>query len=109
MVLTPGGTNAAFLFTSGPGGPFLPITTGFVAGSNTLTIIVNDTTAGISGGLSGGVNCGFAECRVPTSVSLSAELMYNTAPVPLPAGLPLLGVSLLAIGLRAKRRRAAAI
>lgn len=107
MVLTPGGANTPFTFDYGPSGPFLPITSGFVAGTNTLDIVVNDTNVGIGGNLSGGINCGFAACAAPTSVVFAAEVSFNTSAVPLPASVPLFGAGLLAVALGAKRRRPA--
>jgi hypothetical protein len=109
MVLTSGGPNAPFTFQYLNVGPFTAITGPFVAGLNTLQVIVNDTGAGITGNLNPN--------SAPTGVSLTAEVTF-TAPttpgvpqVPLPGALPLFATGLGALGLlgwRRKRKNAAA-
>ncbi len=49
MTLSPGGPNDPFVFTFGNGTQNIVITTGFLAGLNTLSLIVNDTNLGIQG------------------------------------------------------------
>jgi len=81
------------------------VTTGFVTGTNTLSILVNDTSAGINGAsLPGGVFI--------SSTSLSATLQYDVRVAP-PKDVPtlsvwamlILGLALATLGLRRIRRR----
>lgn len=86
------GTTTLDLTTSGPtvtqsyaaNGPrSVVVTTGFVAGTNSLTILVNDTNNGINGApLPGGVNI--------SSTSLGATLQYGILVTAVPAAVPTL-------------------
>jgi hypothetical protein len=102
MTLTPGGPNNPFTFAfpSGDLNPNLVITSGLVAGSNTLSVIVNDTNFGI-GGVPLETGVGQSDVNIVASVSFDV----GTAAIPEPATLTLLGISL--VGLAGFRRRKA--
>jgi hypothetical protein len=68
MVLTDGGPNSAFTFTTANAAKIAHVTTGFVTGENYLKLIVNNTDMGISGGLD--PNSG-------TEVGLTSRLIYT--------------------------------
>ena len=101
MTLTPGGSNDPFTFAFASGvDPNLVITSGFLEGSNTLSVLVNDTNEGIGGApLAGGVNI--------SDVNVVATVTFDviTSQVSEPATLTLLGISLF--GLAGFRRRKA--
>ena len=107
MVLSSGGPNNAFVFTNVNGDSFTSITSGFTTGLNTLLVIVNDTNSGITGNLSGGINC-----QCPTEAHFIGEVTFDEAVVaptdgatPLPAALPLFATGLGALGLLGWRRK----
>ena len=109
------GTTTLDLTTSGPtiaqsyaapGVRNVIVTAGFVTGTNTLSILVNDTSNGINGAsLPGGVFI--------SSTSLSATLQYDLRVVATPKDVPtlsawamlILGLALAMLGLRRIRRR----
>jgi hypothetical protein len=109
------GTTTLDLTTSGPtiaqsygasGGRNTIVTTGFVVGQNSLTILVNDTNAGINGSpLAGGVNI--------SSASVTASLQYDVVVVLAPVGVPTLSewatlilvLGLAMLGIRRLRSR----
>lgn len=102
MVLSLGGPNLPFLFTSSSlGAPPSPVLGPFVAGLNILELIGNDTNNGIQGDLN---TC----CAVFSSLKLTANVTF--APVPLPAALPLFASAFGGLGFFGwvRRRRAAA-
>jgi hypothetical protein len=63
-----GGDLTDYYFATAQGAKVDHITTGFQTGVNTLTLIVNNTGSGITGGVSGGG---------PTNVGLSASVIYR--------------------------------
>jgi len=72
MVMTDGGTLENFTFTTAQGAKVKHVTsTGFVAGVNTLTLIVNNTGTGISGPLQAGTAGG------ATEVGMTARVVYT--------------------------------
>ena len=101
MVLTSGGPNNPFTFEYGVTGPYTSITSGFVAGFNTLDVIVNNTNLGINGNLT---------TSGPTSINLAGAVTYDVSATPLPATLPLFASGLGALGLLGwhRKRKAAA-
>jgi hypothetical protein len=68
MVLTDGGPNNAYTFTTANGAKIAHVTKGFVTGDNYLKLIVNNTDSGISGNLD--PNSG-------TEVGLTSRLIYT--------------------------------
>lgn len=107
------GTTTLDLTTSGPtitqsyaanGSRNVIVSTGFVAGTNSLTILVNDTNSGINGAsLPGGVNI--------SSTSLGATLQYDvlalaaTIPTLSEWAMLILMVGLATLGMRRIRGR----
>ncbi len=100
MTFTPGGSNDPFTFTFGTGTQDLTVTTGFLPGVNTLTVLVNDTTAGIYGAP---LNSGVFISRVEFAGSVQFNQPDRTD-VPEPATFGLLAASL--VGLAVRRFRA---
>ena len=105
IVLTPGGPAVPQSYAAN-GPRNVVVTTGFVAGTNSLNIIVNDTNSGINGvPLPGGVNI--------SGTSLVATLQYDIAAAVIPSVIPtlsesamlLLMLALATVGIRRIRRR----
>jgi hypothetical protein len=102
LVLTPGGPSQTFSF-NGNGARNLAITTGFVAGLNAFSIVVNDTNNGIFGDpLPGGVNISTARLRATLTYDVS-----SVAPIPEPSSWALMiaGFGLAGAALRGSRVR----
>lgn len=95
MTFTPGGLNQTFDFTFTPLNPVV-VTSGFLPGLNTLSILVNDTNNGIFGApLANGVNI--------SGVGLAATVRFdqpNGTSVPEPATFGLLAAGLLGLAWR---------
>lgn len=105
LVLTPGGPAVTQSYAAN-GPRNVIVTTGFVTGTNSLNIIVNDTNNGINGvPLPGGVNI--------STTSLIATLQYDIAVAAVPSVIPtlsesamlLLMLALATLGMRRIRRR----
>jgi hypothetical protein len=94
FIFTPTGTQVPFSFL-GNGPQSTSVTGPFIAGINTIELIVNNTNTGIVGGLAGG----------PTEVSFSGTV---TAPEPMSGALLLVGAVGTAIAMRGRRGQAAA-
>jgi len=80
MVLTDGGANNPYSFTTANAAKINHVTTGFVTGDNYLKLIVNNTDNGISGGLdpNSGTEVGLTSRLIYTVPSTSAEAMPLT-------------------------------
>lgn len=99
MTLSPGGSNDPFTFTFGNGIQNVVVTSGFLAGLNTLSLIVNDTDNGIFGApLATGVRISGAGVIANVSFDVAAAAV----PEPGTGGLLLAGLGLL--GFAACRR-----
>ena len=100
FVFTSGGSNDPYTFITGgrPEQAFQPqninITSGFLTGANTLSFIINDTGAGISGGLTNGP-------AGPTAYNFAGSVSFSQA-VPEPAtwALMLLGFGVIGFAMR---------
>jgi hypothetical protein len=95
---TANGPNVPLYFEYGNAGPFAPVTGPFVAGTNTIELIVNNTGNGIYGGPSGG----------PSGVYLDGTVTYGGG-VPEPATWAMLILGLGAIGATLRSRRSIAV
>jgi len=71
MVFSDGGALTDYQFATTQGAKVNHITSGFVAGLNTITLIVNNTDQGITGPLLGGVAGG------ATEVGMTARVIYK--------------------------------
>jgi hypothetical protein len=98
MVLTAGGTNDPFNFEYGNGGPFVPIAGPFVAGANSLVIVLNETRFGIQGDLN-------STYPTETFAFMDGKVTYDIATTPLPAALPMFVGGVGLIGLLVGRRK----
>jgi hypothetical protein len=70
MVFSDGGTLEAWNFPVANGAKVAHVTNGFVSGTNTLTLIVNNSATGISGGLQ-------ADGANGTEVGMTARVIYK--------------------------------
>ena len=99
MTFTAAGSNDPFTFTFGNGPQSIAVTTGFLPGPNTLTVLVNDTNNGINGlPLATGVNI--------SGFEFVGTVRFNErdpASVPEPATFGLLAASLLGLAWRRVR------
>jgi hypothetical protein len=140
MVFTAGGAPVPFTFDYGfvEATTFVPITTGFQTGLNTIDLIVNDTSGGLNfrdGLLSSGYFWYVGQCfdssgcpvhdvrngityfrgniNPATSVLFTATVTYdlanNVGQAPLPAALPLFVSGLCGMGYLARRRRKSSV
>lgn len=103
MVLTAGGANDPFTFQYGNGGPFVPITGPFLAGANSLVIVLNETRFGIQGDLNSTIT-------TETFAFMDGKVSYDIGTTPLPAALPMFigGAGLIGLLARRKKRKAGA-
>lgn len=95
FIFTPIGSQVPFNFL-GNGSQSTSVTSPFIAGTNTIELIVNNTSNGISGGLTGG----------PTEVSFSGTVTPNLVPEPMSGALLLAGAVGTAIVMRGRRGQA---
>jgi hypothetical protein len=97
FIFTPTGSQQPFTFL-GNGSQSTSVTSPFIAGTNTIELIVNNTNNGITGGLTGG----------PTEVSFSGTVTPKAVPEPISGALLLAGVVGTAIVRRGRRGQAGA-
>ncbi len=98
--LTATGPNNPFFFVRGNGARNIDVSTGFVAGLNTLNFIINDTFTGISGVLTGGGRAG------PTAYFFNGTVSFDPAGsgVPEPASWALMIAGFGLVGSAMRRR-----
>jgi hypothetical protein len=96
FIFTPTGSQVSDNFL-GNGSQSISVTSPFIAGTNTIELIVNNTGSGISGGLSNG----------PTAVFFTGTVTPNAIPEPVSGALLLSGLVGIAAVVRGRRRQTA--
>ena len=94
FIFTPTGSQISDNFLGG-GSQSISVTSPFIAGTNTIELIVNNTGSGISGGLTNG----------PTGVFLTGTITPNAVPEPVSGSLLLSGLVGIATVVHGRRRQ----
>lgn len=99
ITLTPGGSNDPYTFSFGNGVQDRVVTTDFIEGLNTLSILVNDTNQGIFGAPLASVNISGASFTGFVTFDVGADDVAE------PATLGLLGIGFLGAAVLRRTRR----
>ena len=98
------GPNVPFHYDNGDGARDISITSGFLTGKNDISFIINDTSAGIFGSLTGGPNGRAGGAAYAFNADLGYDLRSGGVPEPASWALMIVGFGLTGGAMRRRRQ-----